>query len=99
MKDYARSFYGGKAWKSTQAAYMVSQRYICERCGSVARVVHHKKHITPANISDPAITLDWGNLEALCMDCHNSEHGAGPVCAEGLRFDGAGNLIKECGYG
>ena len=93
MKDYARGFYTGKAWRDTQRAYMVSQHYVCERCGGMAHVVHHKTYITPQNISDPAITLDWRNLEALCMDCHNAEHGAGPACAEGLRFDSKGNIV------
>lgn len=95
MKDYARSFYKGRAWKDTQAAYMVSQHYVCERCSNVARVVHHKTYISPQNIHDPAITLDWANLEALCMDCHNVEHGTTPACAEGLRFDSNGNLVKK----
>ncbi len=85
MKDYARSFYTSKLWKSTQAAYMVGQHYICERCGIMARVVHHKKYITPQNIHDPAVTLDWANLEALCMDCHNAEHGSAEPCAVSLR--------------
>lgn len=93
-KDYAKSFYHSKAWRDTQAAYMASQYYICERCGSVARIVHHKKHITPQNINDPCITLDWNNLEALCMDCHNAEHIGGSICAKGLRFDKDGNIVK-----
>jgi hypothetical protein len=65
----------------------------------MARVVHHRRHITPQNIGDPAITLDWANLEALCLDCHNTEHSGGPVCAAGLRFDGEGNLVKGRGNG
>lgn len=93
-KDYAKGFYHSRAWKNTQAAYMASQHYVCERCEGVARIVHHKTYITPQNISDPSITLDWANLEALCMDCHNAEHGGGAICAEGLRFDSNGNLVK-----
>lgn len=94
-KDYAKGFYHSKAWKDTQAAYMASQHYICERCGSVARIVHHKKYITPHNISNPYITLDWNNLEALCMDCHNAEHIGSAVCAKGLKFDKNGNIVKS----
>lgn len=80
---------------------MMSQHYICERCGGVARVVHHKVYITPRNINDLAITLDWENLEALCMDCHNAEHIKGgsyerkPACQEGLEFDANGNLVES----
>lgn len=93
-KDYAKSFYNSQAWKDTQAAYMASQYYICERCGSVARIVHHIHYITPMNINDPNITLSWDNLQALCIDCHNAEHiGKGGACAEGLRFNDKGELI------
>ena len=94
-QDYARGFYGGKAWKTTQAAYMMSQHYICERCGSLARIVHHIKRITPQNINDPDVTLNWDNLMALCIDCHNNEHMGGSVIAEGLRFDKDGNITTQ----
>lgn len=94
-KDYARKFYSSAAWIKTQAAYMASQNYLCERCGDMACIVHHKKHITPQNIDDVNITLNWDNLEALCQDCHNKEHFAkSGSCASGLRFDKGGNLIK-----
>lgn len=39
--------------------------------------VHHKKHLTPKNINDPEITLNWDNLELLCLDCHRKEHDKG----------------------
>lgn len=93
-KDYAKSFYNSRAWKDTQAAYMASQYYICERCGGVARIVHHIQYITPQNINDPNITLSWDNLEALCIDCHNAEHmSKGGACAEGLRFNSNGEIV------
>lgn len=95
VKDYAKSFYDSSAWRNTRSAYMTSQNYICERCGSVARIVHHKTYITQQNISDPNITLDWTNLEALCMDCHAAEHSSGKICAKGLQFDSNGNLEKS----
>lgn len=94
-KDYARGFYNSGAWRKTQAAYMASQNYLCERCGKVACIVHHKKYITPKNISDPSVTLNWDNLESLCMDCHNTEHHGGAICADGLRFDSNGNIVKQ----
>ncbi len=94
-KDYARGFYQTKAWRKTQAAYMASQHYVCERCGAVARVVHHIQYITPANIHDPNITLNWENLEALCMDCHSDEHMRVAPCAEGLCFTPDGQLMDQ----
>lgn len=99
MKDYARKFYQGKAWRDTQAAYMASQHYTCERCGGLARVVHHKEHITPQNIGDVNITLAWDNLEALCMDCHNMEHSSSPATVADLRFDHDGNLVSLAAQG
>lgn len=96
-KDYARSFYQSRKWKDTQKAYMLSKNYICERCGGVAIIVHHKTYISPTNIHDPNITLNWDNLEALCRTCHQNEHfleNKG-VTAQGLKFDSNGNLVKE----
>lgn len=95
MKDYAKGFYNGRAWKRTQAAYMASQHYVCERCGNLARIVHHKTYITPQNINDLNITLSFSNLEALCMDCHNKEHMSGEVCAKGISFNANGDLIYK----
>lgn len=95
-KDYARKFYASAAWIRTQAAYMKSQNYICERCGGAACIVHHKKHITPGNINNPEITLNWDNLEAVCQDCHNKEHfGKNGSCIQGLRFSTNGDLIED----
>ena len=74
MKAWAKSFYLSAAWENTRAAYLMSQDYICERCGEPAKVAHHKRYITRENINDANITLNWDNLEALCQDCHNKEH-------------------------
>ena len=94
-KDYAKAFYHSKKWKDTQQTYMVSQNYICERCGNLARIVHHKKYITPSNIDDPNIILDWNNLEALCMACHTLEHKSNGICSDEVRFTDNGDLIKS----
>lgn len=93
-KEYAKRFYASKAWRDTQKAYMQSKHYVCERCGKPAVIVHHKTYITPSNINNPNITLNWNNLEALCATCHQHEHMEKPVTAEGLTFDDKGNLIK-----
>ena len=55
---------------------MMSQNYICERCGGVGVICHHRKYITPYNINNPALTLGTENLECLCQECHNQEHSA-----------------------
>ena len=79
MKEYAESFYKSKTWQDCRNAYARSRRHLCERCLShgiykTGEIVHHKTHITPANINDPTITLNFDNLELLCRDCHAQEH-------------------------
>jgi len=79
MKEYARQFYSSAAWRDTRAAYTASVGGLCERCKAKgklkpAEIVHHKIHLTPENISDPSIALNWSNLEALCRDCHADVH-------------------------
>ena len=78
-KDFAKAFYKTKQWKNCRAAYMASVGGLCERCyrnGLIVpgTMVHHKIHLTPDNIKDPMIALNWNNLELLCRDCHNDEH-------------------------
>jgi 5-methylcytosine-specific restriction endonuclease McrA len=79
MKEFARTFYKSQAWKKTQAAYKASKGGLCERCLKRGLfvpgiIVHHKVHLTPENIDNPMIALDWNNLELVCRDCHAQEH-------------------------
>jgi len=69
------AFYKGKAWRRVSAAYMSSKAYICERCGKPAQICHHKTWLNGSNVNDPNIALSFDNLEALCIECHNAEHG------------------------
>lgn len=93
-QDYAKAFYNSEAWAKCRDGFLQSKHYICERCGGLATIAHHKKHITPQNINDPDITLNWDNLMAICIKCHNAIHGSEP-CADGLMFDNNGNLCKK----
>jgi len=90
-----QSFYWTNKWRKTAALFMESKNGICERCGRLAHIVHHKEYITPENVSNPDITLNWDNLEALCSDCHNKEHNAGASIADGLMFDANGDIRKQ----
>ena len=36
--------------------------------------VHHKTRLSPENLSDPSVALNWTNLELLCKQCHLEEH-------------------------
>lgn len=93
-KDYAVKFYKSKAWRKTRESYYKSKFGLCERCGEPGDIVHHKEYITPDNINNPEITLDFNNLELLCQDCHNKEHIGNSATQEGLMFDDNGDLIK-----
>lgn len=101
MREFARAFYKSKAWQDCREAYIQSVHGLCERCLSKGlyipgKIVHHKILLTPENINNPDICLNWENLELLCQDCHNKEHHAGEgVTAEGLMFDENGDLVKK----
>jgi len=95
MKPWAVRFYKGKAWKDCREGYFLSQHGICQRCGGAGRIVHHVKEITPDNIHDPDVTLNWANLELCCQDCHNKEHRSGDLVTDGLMFDEDGDLVRR----
>ena len=76
---FAHDFYMSWAWIKCARAYKQSKGGLCERCWSKGLIVpgeevHHKVRLTPENISDPAVALNWDNLELLCKNCHLEEH-------------------------
>jgi 5-methylcytosine-specific restriction endonuclease McrA len=95
MKPWAESFYKSKAWQQCREAYFICRHGLCERCGRPGKIVHHKIYLTPQNINDPDISLNWDNLELVCHDCHNEEHHGTDATAEGLMFNENGDLVKE----
>lgn len=69
---------------------------VCERCVQMgrleaAKVVHHRKHLTPDNIDDRKVTLSYSNLQRLCQDCHAAVHSANS--GRRVRFDERGNIV------
>ena len=79
VQEYAEQFYKSQAWRDCRRAYLKSRGGLCERClakgfYNPAEIIHHKVHLTPENITDPAVSLSWDNLEALCRRCHGREH-------------------------
>lgn len=81
MREFAKEFYSSKAWKDCRAAYRKSVGGLCERCRAKGlivpgEIVHHKKYISPENIQDPMVLLNWDNLELVCRQCHAELHGA-----------------------
>lgn len=97
MKPFAEKFYKSKAWRNCRDAYFISRHGLCERCPQPGKIVHHKILLTPNNINDPNITLNWEHLELVCQDCHNKEHHGSDdgVMREGLMFDANGDLIRS----
>ena len=80
IKDFAKAFYNSQAWKQTSKAYAKSKRNLCEICAAQGlitpcEIVHHKVFLTPNNINDTSITLDWNNLQAVCREHHAAIHG------------------------
>lgn len=83
MKPWAKSFYNSKAWYTCRNAYIEKVGGLCEQCLAEGRftpaeIVHHITEITPENITDPSVTLNFANLRALCRECHASVHGLRP---------------------
>jgi 5-methylcytosine-specific restriction endonuclease McrA len=87
-KEYAKPFYHSRRWERARREYMrrtldtpfgLVPPGMCERCYAQgrlvpAKIVHHKVHITPANVHDPRVTLDPSNFERVCQECHNRIH-------------------------
>lgn len=90
-----KRFYHSRQWKKISRAYMQSQNYVCERCGSVGTICHHRHYITPKNINDFSLSLEFKNLECLCMNCHNKEHFSHQSkCEREVIFDADGNAVN-----
>lgn len=97
MKDYSAKLYKSKQWQHTRQAYLASVGGLCERClkqGLVvpAEIVHHKIYISPDNIDNPNITLNWNNLECVCRECHAKEHELGRKYKKRYSVDEFGNI-------
>lgn len=79
MREFAKTFYSSVAWKETRKAYAKSKGNLCEVCLSkgiykAGEIVHHKIHLSPENINDPSVSLNWDNLQLVCRDCHAQIH-------------------------
>lgn len=73
-QEWAKAFYSSTLWVKTRGYILKRDRYVCQRCGRPATVVHHKVHLTKDNIKNKNISLGPANLESLCDDCHRIEH-------------------------
>ena len=58
-------------------------------------IVHHKTYLNDINVNDPNISLNWDNLEYLCIECHNKEHMTKNIeVRDDVKFDVDGNIIR-----
>ena len=78
-REFAKQFYSSKAWQECREEYARRKRYLCENClqrGVIqtGEIVHHKIELTPENINDPGISLNFDNLKLVCRKCHAEEH-------------------------
>lgn len=101
-KAFARAFYKSAAWRKCRESYISMVFGLCERCQARGKtitgyILHHKVELTPDNIVDPDIALGHHNLEFVCLDCHNVEHGIKAEHSstrDGLMFDASGQLVQ-----
>lgn len=102
-REFSKKFYNSKQWIKCRELYKQSVNGLCERCLSKGKYVlgdevHHKIHLSPNNINNPDITLNWDNLELLCMSCHSIHHMSiySPL-REDVMFNKEGDLVeKQC---
>lgn len=100
MQQWAVSFYASAHWKKCRAGYIKFRRMIdgglCEECkDKPGYIVHHKRALTPDNITDPDVSLSYANLEYVCKDCHDQfdGHGVAKSLTQKISFDCNGDPI------
>ena len=80
-QEFAKQFYSSKAWQDCRNSYAASKGHLCEDClkrglYTPGEIVHHIIQITPTNINNPEVVLNFDNLRLVCRDCHAEEHKA-----------------------
>ena len=89
-KEQKRKFYDSREWKQLREAVKQRDNYECQPCKrngmvtidtnsysesakrkKIELVVHHIQELE----HHPSLALDIDNLETVCVDCHNREHG------------------------
>ena len=99
-KEWAIPFYNSKQWKRCRAGF-IRERIradggMCQVCQEkLGYIVHHKIVLTPENITNPDISLNWDYLSYECKDCHdkNEGHRVGVASECVCEFDENGDPI------
>ena len=99
-QPWAIGFYRSKQWRNCRDGYIRERRRIdggmCEVCReNLGYIVHHKITLTPENIIDPDVSLNWEHLSYECKPCHDRHegHGVGTVAEVVCEFDANGDPI------
>lgn len=77
------SFYNSSKWKRLRNTVMRDNGYRCKDCGAMAGQIIdgvpttlEVHHIIPLQTKEGwPLRFDYGNLECLCLNCHNKRHG------------------------
>lgn len=93
-KAFSRRFYNSGAWVKTSQAYKRHKFGLCEKCGKLGEEVHHIIPLSPSNINDPQITLNWDNLMLLCRSCHELIEGKAKPTIDGIIFTPDGQVME-----
>lgn len=98
-REFAKQFYSSKAWQDCRNEYAARVHHLCEEClrrgiYTPGIIVHHVEELTPFNINNPEVALNFNNLELLCRSCHGDEHSEKK---KGMRysFDNFGKIILK----
>ena len=80
-REFSRGFYKSAAWKACRDSYWRQKGGLCEDCLERGQItpgeeVHHVEELTPDNINDPSVALNWSNLQCVCRECHAAAHGS-----------------------
>ena len=100
-KEFAEAFYRSRAWRRCRSGYiahrMATDGGMCEVCHErPGYIVHHKIILTPQNIGDPKVSLNWDRMSYECKECHDQHegHGVGRVAPAVCAFDGSGDVVE-----
>lgn len=90
-KSWAKSFYNSKAWKDCRKAYIAERISIdgglCEYCKKeLGTELDHVEELTPENIQDPDVTLNFQNFKWACHTCHTRKTKSG-ISEDDYYFD------------
>ncbi|MGE7091670.1 HNH endonuclease [Lysinibacillus sp. NPDC048646] len=74
-KGQLMKFYKSREWMQLRQKALMRDNYECQLCKAAGRYhkaenVHHMKEVK----THPHLSLNLGNLQCLCIKCHNDVH-------------------------